>query len=262
MAATIMELNPWKTPLELFNEILSGEETPCTEAMQHGKDTEPEARGWICDRLQAHYRPICAEHSLIPWMGASLDGYSEYASVPAIEIKCPMQNWEAIAEMDVVPQHYYAQIQHQMCVLDIDKMYYVVYCKQRQDGVLLKVKRDELFIEAMIEKEKAFYLRLAAFDAPDPIPGRDVLILDDPEATNAAELYSNNKRIIETLEKENEVLKDLMVSKADGHNVKIRGLTISKVVRPGAVDYKKIPALQGLDLAPYRKSNIVYWRVS
>jgi hypothetical protein len=34
------------------------------------------------------------------------------------------------------------------------------------------------------------------------------------------------------------------------------------VERKGAVDYAKIPALQGLDLEQYRKAGGEYWRLS
>ena len=40
------------------------------------------------------------------------------------------------------------------------------------------------------------------------------------------------------------------------------GFVFNIVVRPGTVDYKKIPQLHGVDLEPYRKDAVSYWKLS
>lgn len=262
MSAIILGLSPWETPLQLFNKILSGEETPDNERMAHGRETENEARSWAIHQTGIGYVPVCMESIEIPWMACSLDGWNSNTEVKAIEIKCPMKSVEQLNSMMDIPANYFCQMQHQMYVSGAEKMYYITYSKSSQDGVIITVKRDDLFIEKMIPMLKTFYDRLAAFEPPDPIDGRDIFVLDDPEASNAISLYKTNKKIIDDLEKENESLRNLIIQKADGRSVKIRDTKVTKVLRRGNIDYSSIPSLQNINLEPYRKKPVESWRFS
>lgn len=262
MSAVILGLSPWQTPLQLFNQILSGEEMPDNEAMSHGRNTESEARSWVIHQTGTAYAPVCMESLEHTWLACSLDGWDQYAEVKACEIKCPMKSVEQLNSMVDIPANYFCQMQHQMACSGVDKIYYVMYSKSSQDGVIITVKRDDLFIEKMIPLLKTFYDRLASFEPPDPIDGRDIFVLDDPEASNAASLYKTNKKVIDDLEKENEVLRGLIIKKADGRSVKIRDMKVTKVLRRGNIDYGKIEAIRGMDLEPYRKKPIESWRFS
>jgi hypothetical protein len=39
------------------------------------------------------------------------------------------------------------------------------------------------------------------------------------------------------------------------------GIRLSKIPRKGAVDYSQIECLKELDLEPYRKKSIEYWKI-
>lgn len=262
MAGVILGLSPWQTPLQLFNNILSGEESYETPAMSHGKTTEAEARGWLSHEQQCGYKPVCMESIEHPWLGCSLDAWDIHAKVKLAEIKCPIKFDGCIYDLADIPQNYYAQMQHQMAVTGEPKMIFLTYRKTDQSGVILHIKRDDLFIEKMIPLLKTFYDQLASFDAPEPIDGRDIFVLDDPEATNAANLYRQNKNLISELESDNMKLRDLIIRKAEGRSVRIHDMKITKVIRRGNVDYTSIPCLQGIDLEPYRKKPIETWRFS
>jgi putative phage-type endonuclease len=262
MAATILGVSPWETPLQLYNKILSGEETPDNDAMAHGRNTEAEARGWLIDRLNVGYIPACMESTHYPWMAASLDGWNAYTDKPIVEIKCPMKSYAVIQDMCEVPAHYYPQLQHQMAVSGAQQMYFLTYSKADQEGVILTVKRDDLFIEKLIIAEEAFYRRVVAFDPPDPIDGRDLIEINDPEAKENVLHYTQLCEMIRDLEERKEDYRKKLIQRAEGKSIKVGDMKITKVIRKGNVDYSCIPELQGVTLDVYRKPNIVTWRFS
>ncbi len=262
MIAAIMNLDPWTTPLQEYNRQLLGEEISDNEFMKHGRDTEEEARQWLNKYCGAEYRPICMEHDSIYWLACSLDAWDENSSIKGGELKCPKKRIEQLANIYEIPVHYYPQVQCQMFIAEQDEWRFLLYSKESQDGIPLVVKRDDLFIEKMLISIKAFYDRLNAFDPPDPIDGRDVEILDDPDATNALSLFKINKGVIDSLEKENEALKQLIIDKANGKSVKIGNTKVTKVITKGRVDYASIPEIKEMDVEPFRKPNTTSWRIS
>jgi putative phage-type endonuclease len=261
-AAAIMGLDPHTTPLELYNRILSGEEVPDNEFMKHGRETEAEARGWVAMQTGKAYIPTCMESIEYPWMACSLDGWREHLEPAALEIKCPMKTIEQFALLDEIPVPHFCQLQHQMCVAGIDKMYYVTYSKASQEGLILTIKRDDLFIKKLVEAEKAFYNRLSSFEPPDPIDCRDYVEIREPEAVNEANEYERACFEERLASAKKEKIRDKLIERAAGRSVKVGDLKITKVVSRGRVDYSSIPAIQNLDLDPYRKPNTTSWRFS
>lgn len=264
MAGMILGLNKYKTPLQLYNQILCGEEDPDNEFMKHGRDTEPEAREWVLKTTGKSYAPVCMESTKYPWMAASLDGWNEENEIPILEIKCPQRGIEkfSLALLDEIPPDHFAQIQHQMAVSGADKAYYCTYSKNAQDGVLITIKRDNAFIEKMIEAEEAFYRRVIGFYPPDPIDGRDIELIDDPELANEVSEYIVVYKQFKNFEKLEKKLKEKIVERSQFKSIKVGDFKVNKSIKPGNVDYKLVPELQGVDLTPYRKENIVSWRIS
>lgn len=66
----------------------------------------------------------------------------------------------------------------------------------------------------------------------------------------------------EQIKSEIEDLKKDIFAKAKGGKDKIGQLTVTNIERKGAVDYKKIPELKGLDLEQYRKKPTNFWKIS
>lgn len=266
MSGIILGLSPYETPLQLYNKILSGEETPDNERMAHGRNTEAEARGWLSHHCECGYKPACMESIQYPWLACSLDAWDincvDGIQCKAAEIKCPTSDKGYIYSLSEIPGHYYAQVQHQLTVSGLDKMIFLTYRKSDQSGCILEVKRDDLFIEKMIPILKAFYNRLAAFDPPDPIDGRDIFVLDDPEASSEALEYERACFEEQTATAKKEKLREKLISRAAGRSIKVGDLKITKVIRRGAVDYGQIEELKNVDLEKYRKKNIESWRFS
>jgi hypothetical protein len=67
--------------------------------------------------------------------------------------------------------------------------------------------------------------------------------------------------IAEAEERKKKILAEL-VALAGEKDAEVCGRKLTRVERKGAVDYAKIPALNGMDLEPYRKAGSEFWRLS
>ncbi|HEX4374904.1 MAG TPA: YqaJ viral recombinase family protein [Puia sp.] len=112
--------------------------------------------------------PCVVEHEN-RWMAASFDGMTiEQDSI--VEIKCGGKKSHDLALNGVVDPRYYPQLQHQIEVSGLDFVFY--YSFDGNKGKILEVKRDQSFIEEMIEKEFEFWQCLQALIPPEGIPKR------------------------------------------------------------------------------------------
>jgi putative phage-type endonuclease len=263
LAPIVMGLSPYCTPLQLFDQMLGLADKPeATPAMRRGSKLEGLVRSMINERSGFNYQPVCMESSDTAWMAASLDGWDgTLESYRALEIKCPSKENHKIAFMGEVPAHYFPQLQHMMVVSETE---YCLYASYGPDGTLhqVNVKRDDKFIKKMMRAEKEFYDRLAAFDPPDPTPGKDLDTIVDPEAIEMAKRYRYVMYELERFESQKENLRQQLILKAEGRSVIVDDLKIMKIPRRGNVDYSKIECLKALDLNQYRKPMTVSWRIA
>lgn len=153
-APVIMGDNPWTSIKALMKKKTSNDEDFVNERMQRGIDLEPEARELFCIQNGIEIWPQVLVRD---WQMASLDGISQCGKY-IVEIKCPSKVFHTMAEMGKIPKHYFAQLQHQMYVADVEMMYY--YSFDGFDGATVEVKRDEAYIKTMIDKELEFYNQL------------------------------------------------------------------------------------------------------
>ncbi len=89
---------------------------------------------------------------------------------------------------------------------------------------------------------------------PPEATDRDAHVISDADTVALAADYRARKQEIAQLERELFDIEDKLKSAASVHAlVQIGDMTISKVVRKGAVDYAKVEALKGVNLDLYRK---------
>ena len=272
MSAVIMGLSTWETPLQLFNKILSGEETPDNEAMKHGRNTENEARLWLSYTCECQYNPVCMESIEHPWLACSLDAWDsnciEGIQCKSAEIKCPFSDKNCIYDLQDIPQNYWCQLQHQMAVTGEKKMIFLSFRKSDQSGVIIEVKRDDLFIEKMIPLLKAFYDRLAAFDPPESIEGRDYKETDADETCLLARDLRTVKAMRKQWEKQEDELTERLIASIGGQSAIIGknyadvNCKMTKYLKKGSIDTQKIAQDLGIDLEKYRRKPCECWRFS
>lgn len=250
----ILGLNPWVTPYQLFQRKLGLiEEQEVNDKMREGSLLEEEARKFYSEVYCGGYlkwKPIVAvkDHLM-----ASLDGYEDSE---ILEIKCGKKSYED-AINGIIAEYYIAQMQHQMYVCDCQDVIYFCY-RSPSEHKTMTVQRDDAFIEKMIEAEKKFYDCLMSFIAPE-LTDRDYIIRNDPEFYVLADQYKETKCKREYLEKQEAALRDRLLQLSGDRPTKGSGLTISKSVRKGNIEYSAIPELKSINLDQYRKKNSEFW---
>lgn len=151
--------------LQLIAERLTGNahEIPITPAMQHGMDTEDEARKVYERKFSPVSQVGFVDHPTIPMSGCSPDGIIYGDRNGLIEIKCPQPK----AHTDIlltkkIPQQYIHQIMWQLSSCGEDKEYvdFVSYNPSFPDDlkmiVIRKPRDNDYWIPMLEEKVKAF----------------------------------------------------------------------------------------------------------
>jgi len=155
-AAIVLGLNNFKDMHQLWQEKMGFiEPEPTNTAMLRGQTLEPIARDLLCEQLNLQFEPMVIESSQYPWMGASLDGISQEVGC-ICEIKCMKLSKHLQVSQDTIDPCHYAQMQHQLACSGTYVAYYASY---HPDAALtvIKVDRNDDYIDEMIEKEKEFF---------------------------------------------------------------------------------------------------------
>jgi len=161
-SSVILELNPWTTPLELWEEKVLGFEKEINSKMKLGSEMEEEAR--TCYEIFTGLKviPMVLESDSCSFLSASMDGITDDLK-NAVEIKCGKSS-HTLAKNNIIPPYYLCQLQHQMMITGLNEMDYFSYSKK--DQYLIKVLRDNDFIEKMLEKELEFWDTIQNFKPP------------------------------------------------------------------------------------------------
>ncbi len=256
-AAVIVGSSHWKTRIQLYNEKIS--DAPITtfvnDRMKRGTELEPVARQLFCIQNGIEVFPRVVTRD---WAMASLDGMSEDGK-QSVEIKCPGDKDHALALSGRIPDHYYPQLQHQLYVTGLNSIFY--YSFDGTDGVTLVVKRDDAYIEKMVEQEKIFYDCIVNKTPPEPSEN-DYVERDDELWLQCAQQWKYTNEQIKCLEKEEDHLRKQLIFLSGESNVRGGGLSLCNVKRKGHVEYSRIPELRGVDLDKYRKECISTWRIT
>lgn len=170
-AGTIMGVNPycdvyelWQRKLHLLPEIESN------DAMKRGHELEPIAREIFELETGLKMKPMCYVHDEYSFIRASLDGISIDENI-ILEIKCPGLKNHAEAIAGKIKPYYYAQMQHQLLVTGAELCYYFSYTDLLEVDAWtsppIEVRRDEPFIERLIERESKFWNHVVTETPPD-----------------------------------------------------------------------------------------------
>lgn len=161
-SSALMGINPFRTPLSLWEEKVLGWEPLVNDKMRAGTCGEEEARACYEKIMGYEVFPLVAECEKHPFLSASFDGVTKDLS-KAVEIKCGASSHKH-AKKGVVPDYYIAQMQHQMYIADLEWIHYFSYYKG--ESVLLTQERDDNFIKNMIEKQIQFWYHVQAETSP------------------------------------------------------------------------------------------------
>lgn len=165
--APILGQSKWEKPAQIFkrktkqiNPVMRN------DAMNHGIYYEPEAKHVfeLVTGIQLYSGDIgLVMHEEIEWVGASPDAVAVHYPF-IIEIKCPAYG----LIHHECPAHYYAQVQCQLAVCNIDVCYIVQYDPPNfpvSKGLIdiKRVDRDPAWFTSVLPEISAFYTRVLKF---------------------------------------------------------------------------------------------------
>lgn len=258
--STIMGLNPWKTPLQLYQEKVEGIEPFVSDKMRRGVQLEPEARKELNESTGSHYSPICMEHQEHDFLFASLDAWDDSAPIPIAEIKVPSENTHRMAVLDYkIPDYYKPQIQAQMFIAGVDKAYYVSYMPEDLIPFgMVETTKDDDFCNKMLDAATDFYRRLLEFDPPIG-KEKEVIVTDPQLILLAKERYQLKSEVDDAQERIDEI--DTILKSRCTESSLIGKLKLTKAEREGAIDYKKMPEDLQKEVEKYRKPKYITWTI-
>lgn len=245
----VLGISPWQTPYGLWLLRTGRKVQEVTPAMQHGSMLEPAARAAYEKLTGTVMEPLVLTEGDY---SASLDGITLGGEL-ILEIKCPWKGraselWKSVA-VGEVPAHYWWQVQHQLMVAGAALAH--LYAFDGTEGILLDVKpKPETWPQ--ITKAWDEFARFLETDTPPPLTDRDTRERTDSQWHEAAAAYITAKR-----------LADEAATALDGAKATLVGLTshtsesgarvkVTRFWKAGAVEYKKIQELKGVDLEQYR----------
>lgn len=254
-APTICGVNPFKTIYSLWKEKATGESGRVTPYMKRGLELEDLARSYAEDKLDIEFNPLCGLHSNIKYMMASFDGYNEDLKC-ILEIKCPGERVYEEVRKGEIPKSYIYQINHQLEVSGFDRGFLYVF--NGKEGIPFLINKDPVVVNEILEKENDFWLRIINFDPPEDTH----VIREDEEWNEIANNFLSTKKELERVEDRLKQLRQLLIEKCASVSTKGCGVTVTKYMTKGTVDYNKIPELKSIDLNPYRRPSKEAWRVA
>ena len=260
-ASAIMGVG-FKTAYQLWQEKLGlVPDKPSSPAMQRGIAMEPIALAEYEKIVGYMMMDAVIFNDEFPWMMASMDGIPiDGGDRKDVEIKVPGQADHRLAHKGYIPDKYYPQLQHQMCVRGKDKMDYFSW--NEESHVLIQVLRDQPYIDNMLDLQRQFHDRMTN-GTPPPLTDRDYV--DFSEDRNWAELELQllaaqmDRKAAESEEKR---IKKLLEQSSGGYNVRGRYTKFTRVVTIGRVNYDLIPELKDVDLSKFRGEPSTYWKVT
>lgn len=245
----VLQLSPWMTAYQLW-QIKTGRapQPEVTAAMAHGTRQEPLARESYEQQTGHVMEPLVlvdGEYS------ASLDGITLDGRL-MLEIKCPKSKDSKIlaeAKAGRVPVHTFWQIQTQLLVSGAELAHLYVF--DGTSGILLEQRPEESAWDTLRQDWDRF-MDLVRLDEPPPLTDRDTVIRTDAEWIAAAEGYIEAKRQAEEAAATADRLKQRLSGLTRHTSEQGAGVSVTRYWKVGAVDYKKVPELAGVDLEQYR----------
>lgn len=217
--------------------------------MRRGQELEGAARAAYEAQTGHVMQPLVLQEGEY---AASLDGIT-LAGDLILEVKCPFKGkaselWQAVA-IGELPEGIWWQCQHQLLVSGAARADVFVF--DGTEGIIREVapKPDSWpQIHAAWEKFCVFL----GTDTPPPLVERDARVREDPEWSAAASDYSNAKAAADNAAIALDAAKTRLVALTEHPRELGAGVTVTRYWKAGAIDYKKVPELQGVEIGKYR----------
>lgn len=160
--------NRWSTVVDLWAAKTGKVTKPfeINDAIQHGIDTEPEARAKFEAATGIKMTPKCYISGSHSYIRASLDGINNAGTI-LVEIKCPSKlaiHMKAVR--GTIPEYYYPQIQHQLFVTGAETACFWSYM-QSMGGFMLQFKPNYPYIKELVRRQEKLWKCIENDTEPD-----------------------------------------------------------------------------------------------
>lgn len=259
VSAALMNLHPYKDSIDVYKEMVLGEEPFINAAMKHGSDNERIARDNFNRAHLSAYLPVVVVNDQYPYLMASLDGIAEDER-RIIEIKCPGDKVFAECFADKIPKYWEIQIQHQLLVTGYDFAYLYVW-KNENENLIIPYQADKK-IQDQIEIACTEFFEKNLLNAVQPTGNKpEYEINDDIELEALVGQWLASKEMRVSYETVEERLRLEIIAYCKDKPTKTARARIEKSETKGPIQYTKIPELAGKDLEQYRKPSTIRWRI-
>lgn len=258
-APIVMGVSPWTTRFQLWQQktkVKKKEFSGNAWAQDRGHQMEPKIRAEYEIRLGfIDLPPVLVEHSLFPFIRASLDGFNQKDGGIVLEIKAPGQADHEKAKSGIVPEKYFPQVQHQLLVTGAREAHYVSGwedlklppAERKLDIAAVIVKPDRDYCARLLKEELLFWELVLTGRPPEKV-AKDYRCVNRKEANAIAERYA---RLYDELKRvEQELLTHPLL---DFENVRCKRVRIFKGPRAADPDHDRLSVLQNVDFDQFRR---------
>jgi putative phage-type endonuclease len=241
----IMGVSPYKTPAQLFEEKVYG-----INVTQLSDNLIAKARAIeteLLNKYEKDYSVVLRRDVLATddegTFSATFDGLD--GNFP-IECKYVSKDkFDAISQGEMLPEHMW-QMAAQVFVANTDSGFYLFSDGLRYGGRHIVV--DPSMIEKLLEAGIAFREMINSGTPPEPTD-RDWVNAEDSELAVLKELVIERKSIEDRIDELKETLSERY---KEASRIRGRGVTLTRQVAKGNINYKAVPELEGVDLERYR----------
>lgn len=246
----VMGASPWVTLYQLWELRTGRREQEVNYAMRRGIEMEPAARAAYEAQTGHVMQPLVlvdGDYS------ASLDGIT-FDGSQIVEIKVPLKGadshlWKQASE-NIVPRHYWLQVQHQLMVSGAEQA--ALYVFNGDAGIAMEILPEAEAFDRIRAAWDAFMAHIES-DSPPELTDRDKQVRDDTAWLEAAAEYKQSKALLDDAKTRLDNAKSALMAMAEHPSVTGAGVTVTRFFRKGSIDYRKAAADAGLDMEVYRK---------
>lgn len=212
-------------------------------------------------QLGEKFIPCVVQSSGIPHFFASIDGMSSDGK-RIIEVKSTKKkDFVSMVRSGECPPVYFYQIQWQLFITDLKECTLIVVDKETGDRIPLIVERDDDVICDLAVSAQIFFDELQALKGTP----RTELVSDDQDALHLSQILMRIEVVSDELDQLDAIKKQLaekLLKKYGANKLENKTFKIQTIEKVGAVNYKDIPELKGVNLDQYRGKTTNYIKVS
>jgi putative phage-type endonuclease len=265
-APIIMGISPWKNVTELWKEKKNITPAPfVTEKMREGIKLEEEAIIFAEKQTGLLFFPDVVAHDKYDRIIASLDGIDLDRKV-ICECKCSAKYYDMGVSGNIYPD-IICQIQHQMMCTGLDNA--ILCCYYSKKGKIVEIKRDDEFIDSMLEKELKFLEILDGDISPESRQDCFMKVEVSQMEKYLIEEWMKKSQQLKQIQEEEKHLKSQILDLGDDGDVILTYenqnlLKMQRVNREGMVDWKALCKAKGIsekEIDSFRKEGIGFYQI-